>query len=118
MLERDGDHCLRAPADDGLERVRGLRVDVVARALVDVRGLRSVESAGQLDRDPGALAVLRLERRLTRLARAALLDEIDADRPVRVLAAAALFVVSAAPGCEQDAKGEECGYRRPRTQSP
>ncbi len=117
MVERDGDHGLRAPVDDGLEGVRGVRVDVVARALVDVRRLRSVGTAGQLDRDPGPFAVLRLERRFARLARAALLDEVDSDRPVRILAAAALLV-SAAAGCEQDAKGEECGYRRPRTQSP
>jgi hypothetical protein len=117
MLERDGDHGLRSPVDDGLESVGRPRVDVVARALVDVRGLRGLGSARKLDRDPGALAVLRLERRDARLARGALLDEVDADRPVRVLAAAA-FLVAAAAGCEQDAKDEECGYRRPRTQSP
>ena len=45
MLERDGDHGLRAPVDDGLESVGRLRVDVVARALVDVGGLRGVRSA-------------------------------------------------------------------------
>jgi len=118
MLERNGDHRLRVPVDDGLESVGRPRVDVVARALVDVRGLRGVRSARQPDRDPGSLAVLRLERRDARLARAALLDEVDADRPVRVLAAAVVLVVSAAADCEQDAKGEECGYRRPRTQSP
>ena len=44
MLERDGDHGLRAPVDDGLERVGGPRVDVVARALVDVGGLRGAGS--------------------------------------------------------------------------
>lgn len=117
MIERDVDHGLRAPVDDGLESVGGPRVDVVARALVDVRGLRDVGSVRKLDRDPGPLIVLRPQRCFARLARVALLDEIDADRPVRVLAAAALLV-SAAAGCEQDAKGEECGYRRPRTQSP
>jgi hypothetical protein len=117
MVQRDVDHGLRAPVDDGLEGVGGLRVDVAARALVDVRGLRGVGRARKLDRDPGALAVLRLEGRLTGLARLTLLDEIDADRPVRVLAATALLVAAAA-GREQDAKGAECGYRRPRTQSP
>ena len=118
MLERDGDHGLRAPAEDGLESVGRLRVDVAARVLVDVRGLRGVRKPRKLDRDPGSLAGLRLERRDARLARVALLDEVDADRPVRVLAAAVVLVVSAAADCEQDAKGEECGYRRPRTQSP
>ncbi len=117
MVERDVDHGLRAPADDGLEGVGGLRVDVLARALVDVRGLRGIGSVGQLDRDPGPLVAFRLEGRLAGLARTALLDEIDADRPVRVLAATALLVAATA-GCQQDAKGEECGYRRPRTQSP
>src|SRR5687768_83649 len=109
MLERDRDHGLGAPAHDGLEGVGGLGVDVVARALVNVRWLRCLRSAGELDRDAGPLAVDRLQRRLARLARAALLDEVDADRPVRVLAAAAL-VVAAAAGCKEDAKGAECGY--------
>jgi hypothetical protein len=84
---------------------------------VDVRGQRGLGSAGKLDRDARALVAFRLQRRFARLARAALLDEIDADRSVRVLAAAALLVAAAA-GCQQDAKGEECGNRRPRTQSP
>jgi len=63
MLERDGDDGLRASVDDGLESVGRLRVDVAARALVDVRGLRGVRRARKLDRDPAVLAVLRLECR-------------------------------------------------------
>jgi hypothetical protein len=116
MLERNRDHGLRTSVDDGLKSVGGSRIDVVARALVDVRGPRAARRVGELDRDPGPLVVDCLEGRLAGLARTAPLDEIDADRTVRVLAAAALLV-SAAPRGEQQAKGEERWYRPPRSQS-
>ena len=107
MVERDVDHGLRAPADDGLEGVGGLRVDVLARALVDVRGLRA-SGASDSSIVTRSLVVFRLEGRLAGLARTALLDEIDADRPVRVLAATALLVAATA-GCSRTLRAKTAG---------